>query len=103
MLRLNASPPVTLTGNNLTAPSNPYRPPSLALIAAKREALASALLRPYWPYAGSWCRPVTTRGGRCMPIAGMLRVRSIGEGAQLAIAGDGVGFRRRKGAGCSLS
>jgi hypothetical protein len=26
-----------------------------------------------------------------------LRVRSIGEGAQLAIAGDGVGFRRRKG------
>ena len=25
-----------------------------------------------------------------------LRVRSIGEGAQLAIAGDGVGFRRRK-------
>ena len=32
-----------------------------------------------------------------------LRVRSIGEEAQLAIAGDGVGFRRRKGAGCSLS
>jgi hypothetical protein len=26
-----------------------------------------------------------------------LRVRSIGEGMQLAIAGDGVGFRRRKG------
>lgn len=26
-----------------------------------------------------------------------LRVRSIGEGAQLAIAGDGVGFRRRSG------
>ena len=26
-----------------------------------------------------------------------LRVRSIGEGAQLAIAGDGVGFRRRNG------
>jgi hypothetical protein len=25
-----------------------------------------------------------------------LRVRSIGEGAELAIAGDGVGFRRRK-------
>jgi hypothetical protein len=25
-----------------------------------------------------------------------LRVRSIGEGAQVAIAGDGVGFRRRK-------
>ncbi len=25
-----------------------------------------------------------------------LRVRSIGEAAQLAIAGDGVGFRRRK-------
>jgi len=25
-----------------------------------------------------------------------LRVRSIGEGAQLAIAGDGLGFRRRK-------
>jgi hypothetical protein len=25
-----------------------------------------------------------------------LRVRSIGEGAQLAIVGDGVGFRRRK-------
>jgi hypothetical protein len=25
-----------------------------------------------------------------------LRVRSIGEGAQLAVAGDGVGFRRRK-------
>jgi hypothetical protein len=25
-----------------------------------------------------------------------LRVRAIGEGAQLAVAGDGVGFRRRK-------
>jgi hypothetical protein len=37
-------------------------------------------------------RPLHTYRGNVLA----LRVRSIGEGAQLAIAGDGVGFRRRK-------
>jgi hypothetical protein len=54
-------------------PSHSYRsgPPSLALIAAKPRALASALSRLYWPCAGSWWQPVTIRGDRYTLIVGM--------------------------------
>ena len=101
MVRLNASAPVTLTGKRFDSPKQPV-PIRAALIGSDRceaggisvctAAPVLAVCRKLMAAGHNPRRPLHVYRGNVLA----LRVRSIGEGAQLAIAGDGVGFRRRK-------